>query len=70
MQVLYFISNHLPEWIGQCGIADYGPWTTKSHAVRVFSVGQKYHDFSKKLRKSDHQGAMKAEFFKMDGEKN
>jgi hypothetical protein len=53
-----------------CGIADYGPRITKSHAVRVFSVGQKYHDFSKKLRNSEHQRSIKAEFFKIDGEKN
>jgi len=46
------------------------PWITKSHAVRVFSVGQKYHDFSKKLRNSENQGSIKAEFLKMDREKN
>lgn len=28
-----------------------------------------YHDFSKKLRNSEHQGSIKAEVFKMDGEK-
>lgn len=41
MQVLDFISNHLPEWIGQCSTADYGPWITKTHAVRFFSVAHR-----------------------------
>jgi hypothetical protein len=29
-----------------------------------------YHDFFKKLRNSEHQGSIKAEFLEMDGEKN
>jgi hypothetical protein len=50
--------------VDQSGIADYGPWITKSHAVRVFSVGQKYHDFSKKnLRNSRASGINKSKIF-------
>jgi len=66
---LYFISSHLPDWNRQCGIADYGPWITKSHAVRFFSMGQKYHNFSKNLRTQSIRDQQKQNYWIWMGRK-